>query len=79
MRWPDQLEKALFHFVEDGGGLVTFHASTTCFYEWKAFKEISTGAWIKGTHHGKQSATDVRIQNNKHAITKGLQNFVSEA
>ncbi|MCY1719871.1 ThuA domain-containing protein [Prolixibacteraceae bacterium Z1-6] len=77
-RWPVETENALLEFIENGGGFVTFHASTTAFYEWPEFKTISTGAWIDGTHHGKQSATEVSIQNKKHPITKGMGDFTIE-
>ena len=75
VRWSVELEKALVEFIEEGGGFVTFHASTTCFYEWEEFKNISTGAWIKETRHRKQSQTEVRIKNSKHPIVKGMQDF----
>lgn len=75
VRWSSELEKALLNFVKKGGGFVTFHASTTCFYNWSEFKSISTGAWIDGTHHGKQSVTEVNIINKKHPITKGMKDF----
>lgn len=74
-RWPAETENALINFIKKGGGFVTFHAATTCFYNWPEFKNISTGAWIDGTHHGKQSKTEVSIQNKKHPITKGMQDF----
>ena len=75
VRWPAELEKALLNFVEEGGGFVTFHASTTCFYAWPEFKNISTGAWVEGTGHGQQSATEVLILKGKHPIIKGMQDF----
>lgn len=74
-RWPVTAENALLNFIENGGGFVSLHAATTAFYEWPEFKEISTGAWIKGTSHGKQCEAKVRVENNKHPITKGIHNF----
>jgi len=78
VRWSSELENALINFVKSGGGVVTFHASTTAFFEWPGFKEISTGAWIEGTYHGKQSETEVNIQNKRHPVTKGMQDFTME-
>jgi len=78
LRWPAELETALLKFVEQGGGFVTFHASTSAFYNWPEFKNISTAAWIDETNHGKKSATEVLIQNNSHPITRGMEGFFLE-
>jgi len=77
LRWPEQTEKALLSFIENGGGFVTFHASSSAFYKWPEFKEISTAAWVMDTtSHGKVSETAVSIINKKHPVTKGLKDFV---
>jgi type 1 glutamine amidotransferase len=76
LRWPEQTEKALLKFIENGGGFVTFHASTTVFYKWPEFQEISTAAWIMDTtSHGKISKTNVTITNKKHPVTAGISDF----
>jgi len=76
-RLPEQTEKALLKFIENGGGLVTFHASSSAFYKWPEFQEISTAAWIMDTtSHGKVSETNVSIINKKHPVTKGMKDFV---
>jgi type 1 glutamine amidotransferase len=76
LRWPEVTEKALLKFIESGGGFVTFHASTTVFYKWPEFQEISTAAWIKDTtSHGKISKTIVTITNKKHPVTAGISDF----
>lgn len=75
-RWPEQTEKALLSFIENGGGFVTFHASTSVFYKWPEFREISTSAWIMdSTSHGKPSETFVTITNKTHPVTAGLKDF----
>lgn len=77
LRWPEQTEKALLTFIENGGGFVTFHASSSAFYKWPEFKEISTAAWIMDTtSHGKVSETAISIIHKKHPVTKGLKDFV---
>jgi type 1 glutamine amidotransferase len=78
LRWSADLEKALLAFVENGGGFVTFHASSSAFYKWPEFKSISTAAWIDSTWHGEKSATQVLIQDIKHPVTKGLEGFYIE-
>lgn len=75
LRWPAETENALLSFVENGGGWVTFHASTSAFYKWPEFRDISTAAWIDSTWHGEISTVEVQISNNEHPVTKGLSNF----
>jgi type 1 glutamine amidotransferase len=77
LRWPAETETALLKFIENGGGFVTFHASSSAFYKWPEFQEISTAAWIMDTtSHGKVSETNVSIENKKHPVTKGMKDFV---
>lgn len=75
-RWPSELEQALLKYIEKGGGMVFFHASTSAFYTWPDFKNISTGAWIDETSHGRPAPAQVFITNQEHPITRGLKNFV---
>jgi type 1 glutamine amidotransferase len=76
LRWPEQTEKALLQFINNGGGFVTFHSSTSVFYKWPEFQEISTAAWIMDTtNHGKLSETQVEISNTEHPVTQGLKGF----
>jgi type 1 glutamine amidotransferase len=77
LRLPAETENALLQFIKDGGGFVTFHASSSAFYKWPEFQEISTAAWIMDTtSHGKVSKTNVSIINKKHPVTKGIKDFV---
>ncbi len=76
LRWPETAENALLDFIKNGGGFVTFHASTTAFYNWPEFKEISTAAWLmNNTWHGKNSPTKIIIENDRHPVTKGMSGF----
>jgi len=76
LRWPEQTEKALLQFIENGGGFVTFHSSTSAFYKWPEFQEISTAAWIMDTtSHGKPSETKVEITGAEHPVTHGMKAF----
>lgn len=75
LRWAEETEKAFLGFVEKGGGLVTFHASSSAFYQWPEFKNISTAAWIDSTWHGQISSNQVIVQNNEHTVTKGMLGF----
>ncbi|MDX2443830.1 MAG: ThuA domain-containing protein, partial [Bacteroidales bacterium] len=74
-RWSAETENGLLKYVEEGGGLVFFHSSTSAFYEWPEFKDISIGAWVEETWHGKPSPIKVSIGNQEHPITQGLSDF----
>ena len=76
VRWPEAAEQGLLSFLEEGGGLVFFHSSTSAFYTWPEFKRISTAAWIvDSTWHGVPSKVRVTIQNHEHPVTSGLTDF----
>jgi type 1 glutamine amidotransferase len=76
LRWPENTEKALLDFINEGGGFVTFHASTSSFYNWPEFKEIRTAAWITdSTWHGKNSPAKIIIENDGHPVTNGMSGF----
>ena len=76
LRWPVETENALLQFIKNGGGFVTFHSSTSAFYKWPEFQEISTAAWIMdSTSHGKPSETRVDISNIEHPVTQGMKGF----
>jgi type 1 glutamine amidotransferase len=76
VRWPEKAEQGLLRFVREGGGLVFFHSSTSAFYTWTEFKQISTGAWIMdSTWHGPVSQVMVSVHNQEHPVTSGLDDF----
>jgi type 1 glutamine amidotransferase len=76
VRWPEETEQGLLRFVEEGGGLVYFHSSTSAFYTWPEFKHISTAAWIMdSTWHGPVSQVRVTVENHEHPVTNGLADF----
>ena len=76
LRWPTVVEQGLLRFVEEGGGLVFFHSSTSAFYTWTEFKQISTAAWIMdSTWHGPVNQVKVSVQNAEHPIISGLTDF----
>lgn len=44
--WPEKTQKAFEEFIENGGGLVVFHAADNSFPEWLAYnKMIGLGGW----------------------------------
>lgn len=75
LRWNKDLEAGILKFVKEGGGLVFFHASTSVFYKWPEFRDITTGSWEENTEHGKRDTVEVFIENQNHPITKGMKDF----
>lgn len=75
IRWNKNLESGILRYVKEGGGLVFFHASTSAFYEWPEFREITTASWEEKTEHGKNDTVQVIIENKAHPITKGIDDF----
>ena len=75
LRWPEEAENGLLRYIERGGGMVFFHASTSAFYAWPEFKRISTGAWIDDTWHGEMCPVHVSIENTDHPVTRGMRDF----
>lgn len=75
LRWPGSMEEGLIKYLNGGGGLVFFHASTSAFYQWPDFQDISTASWEEKTHHGAKGPVLISIENQTHPITKGLSDF----
>lgn len=75
VRWSESTEDGLLEFIRRGGGLITFHASSSTFYQWDEFREISTASWEENTHHGKMSPVKVEFHIHDHPLTRGLSDF----
>jgi len=44
--WPEETQRALTTYMENGGGLVIFHAADNAFPKWKQWNEmIALGGW----------------------------------
>jgi hypothetical protein len=44
--WPEPVQQAFVSYVENGGGVVIYHAANNAFPEWKEFnKIIGLGGW----------------------------------
>ncbi|MDR1525255.1 MAG: ThuA domain-containing protein [Tannerella sp.] len=45
-RWPEETDKAFLKYVQNGGGVVIYHAADNAFRKWKEFNEIlGFGGW----------------------------------
>jgi type 1 glutamine amidotransferase len=79
--WPDSVarltkewENDFSRYVENGGGVVTFHAGATSFYRWDDYHRIGIGRWGKDTKHST-AVGKVTVFDQQHPITKGLSDF----
>jgi len=76
LRWSETTEDGLPEFIRQGGGFVTLHASSSVFYQWEEFREITTASWEEDTHHGELCPVHVEVHSQDHPVTRGLSNFV---
>jgi HEAT repeat protein/type 1 glutamine amidotransferase len=61
--WPKQTQNALVQYMENGGGLVIFHAADNAFPKWKEWNEmIAIGGW---GGRDEKSGPMVRYRNGK--------------
>lgn len=75
LRWPEELEEDLLDYINSGGGMVFFHASTSSFYEWPEFSEISAAAWEEDTWHTRPCPVKLSFTDTEHPITRGMRDF----
>ena len=76
LRWPKAAEEGITRFLEEGGGLVFFHSSSSAFYRWDRFREFTTASWEEQTWHGKPCEVLVTFQNTGHPIVMDMPSFV---
>jgi type 1 glutamine amidotransferase len=75
-QWGEVAEKAIMNFVNKGGGFVLFHSASAAHYDWPEYQKMVGATWGKNTHHGQIAPFEVKIQNTKHKVTKGMKNFM---
>ncbi len=75
-KWGEVAEKAIVDFVNRGGGFVLFHSASAAHYDWPEYQQMVGATWGKNTHHRQIAPFEVKIQNTKHLVTKGMINFV---
>ncbi len=52
-RWSSKMNDSFLSFVDNGGGVVVYHAADNAFRDWPAFNEIiALGGWDKGYDSG---------------------------
>lgn len=80
--WPDnkmrmsaQWEIDFLKYVNEGGGVLSFHAGASSFYDWEEYHRIGIGRWGKDTRHGPRTKGHACGFNQNHPITKGIGDF----
>jgi type 1 glutamine amidotransferase len=73
--WNPEAKQALQKFIRKGGGFVCIHAASATHYDWPEYLQITGGRWGNKTHHGPIGHFNVHVNNPKHPITKGIQDF----
>jgi uncharacterized protein len=72
----DGAKENLLKFVKGGKGLAVSHLSSASFKEWEEFHKLCGRYWVMGkSGHGPRAVFKVRITNQEHPITKGLDDF----
>jgi type 1 glutamine amidotransferase len=80
--WPDNdieldpaLEKALLDYVQEGGGIVFFHAGASSYYSSEIYHDLGIGKWGAETSHGLPIKAKVIKLSEEHPVTRGLNEF----
>ncbi len=80
--WPDnklrlsaQWERDFMKYVIEGGGVLSFHAGASSFYDWEPYHQIGIGRWGTDTRHGPRAKGHVYGFDQNHPITKGMGDF----
>lgn len=69
----------LLSFVRNGKGFVVAHLASASFKEWAEFKKLCGRNWVMGTSgHGPRSVFKVKLSNQEHPITKGMEDFEAD-
>ncbi|MDQ8185102.1 ThuA domain-containing protein [Pelagicoccus sp. SDUM812002] len=62
--WPEATKAAFEQYMQDGGGLVSYHATDNAFPDWVAFNEmIGVGGW-----GGRNEASGPKVRWRKGAV-----------
>ena len=75
---PEWSEKAKANFeavVRGGTGLVILHAADNAFKGWVEYEKMVALMWREGTGHGAYHEFEVKIVDDEHPITRGLDDF----
>lgn len=77
-RWGPVAEQALFDFVENGGGVVIFHASFNMGSpSWPEFERLAGGTMrpFHGSRKAPPNAFMVHVVDREHPVTEGMREY----
>jgi type 1 glutamine amidotransferase len=76
--WPEETREAYLDFVRQGGGHVVVHAGSSSFDDWDDYRRLTLAWWEGGrTSHGPDHEFEVRIEDEAHPVTAGLEGFTT--
>jgi type 1 glutamine amidotransferase len=80
--WPENdilldtvQEAAFLKFVENGGGMVFFHAGASSYYSSEIYHRLGIGRWGTQTAHGTPTRARITRISQEHPITEGIPDF----
>jgi hypothetical protein len=76
---PGEAQENLLNFVKGGKGFFVQHLASASFPKWEEFGKLCGRYWVMGTSgHGPRGVFAVKIVDEEHPITKGLDNFQAD-
>ncbi len=75
MRMSSQWEADFLRYVNEGGGVLSFHAGASSFYGWEPYHRIGIGRWGKETRHGPRTKGHIYGLDQNHPISQGIGDF----
>jgi type 1 glutamine amidotransferase len=74
----DRVRENLINFVTGGKGLVAMHFASGAFEKWPEYESLVGKVWDGVSSHDPKGLFTVKIADQEHPITKGLQNFATD-
>lgn len=75
----DAAKSGLLDYVKNGGSVVALHFACSAFQDWKEYGDLLGRWWKKGVGgHGPYGEFTVKVKDDKHPITAGLEDFKTE-
>jgi len=68
----------LTRFVREGGGLTALHFACGAFEDWPEYGELVGRVWDRKNAHDPRGPFTVRITDAEHAITTGMEDFLTD-
>jgi len=73
-----QIRENLEKLVKQGKGLMLLHLACGAFEDWPEFVDLAGKVWDRKTGHDPRGPFQVRIAQQDHPITRGMQDFQAD-